>query len=74
MVMHGAVLDIFDDGGLLKTTLRAGDGASAPLHGARTMSGSKSARATSAGSAGRPPTRPGSGAYRSVTPEMAVSS
>ncbi len=25
MVMHGAVQDIFDDGGLLKTTLRAGD-------------------------------------------------
>ena len=25
MVMHGAVTDIFDDGGLLKTTLRAGD-------------------------------------------------
>ena len=28
MVMHGAVLDIFDDGGLLKTTLRAGDASS----------------------------------------------
>ena len=25
MVMHGAVIDFFDDGGLLKTTLRAGD-------------------------------------------------
>ena len=25
MVMHGAVFDIFDDGGLLKTTLRLGD-------------------------------------------------
>lgn len=28
MVMHGAVLDIHDDGGLLKTTLRAGEASS----------------------------------------------
>ena len=28
MVMHGAVHDIYDDGGLLKTTLRAGDASS----------------------------------------------
>ena len=30
VVMHGAVNDIFDDGGLLKTTLRAGDRGTTP--------------------------------------------